>query len=122
MNYMEEAFGPAEAKYKARVLAATFGHLAPKPMRTYQGQILFAYGEYGDIVPIKVSFDGLPDSPWFFEDMQDFICKRVKRQGQVYRFVGTYRKGKDGEGRFCGRVRMVRIEARPRRRKRVVHV
>ena len=60
-----DAFIPHEARYQAAVMQNTWGHLAPKPGRAYIGHVVFAYGAYGDIVPIRCEFDGLDDSPWF---------------------------------------------------------
>jgi len=87
----------------------TFGHLAPEHRKVYDGFIVFTYGEYGDIVVIKSDFKGLPDSPWFFDNMLDFVNKKAKKQGTVYKFVGTYMMFKNGRGRFSGKVKNVKI-------------
>jgi hypothetical protein len=105
---LADAFAPAEAEYRAQVEADTWGHLAPKSRKVYKGFILFAYGEYGDLMPIKVNFEDLPDSPWFFDDMLDFLWKfSDKPKGEVYRFDGTYTKLKNGKGRFVGKTQRV---------------
>ncbi len=57
------AFAPAEAAHRSQVLAATFGHLAPAVRKKYRGSIVFAQSNYGQSVPIKADFPGLPDSP-----------------------------------------------------------
>lgn len=102
-NYMEEAFAPALAKYKAQVMAETWGHLAPTSDRRYDGYMIFACGAYGDIVLLQADFEDLPDSPWFYEDAQDFIAGKTER-GFLYRFVGTYEKFDNGEFNFDGRI------------------
>lgn len=102
MSTMADAFAPAEAKYKAEVMAATWGHLAPKPKK-YEGTILFAHGEYGDLVPLRAAFHGLPDSPWFFDDMTDWIFEQKTEEGKIYLFVGSYTKFKNGNCRFSGK-------------------
>jgi hypothetical protein len=91
------------------VFQQTWGHLRPELRRTYHGFIIFAYGAYGDIIPVACEFDGLPDSPWFFDDLQDFIGKKAKTPGTIYRFSGTYTKFKNGGCRFSGKVTTVHI-------------
>lgn len=111
------SLGSAMAEWQAyeaaKIQAATFGHLAPRPRTTYPGEILFTFGEYGDLTLIRVSFDNLPDSPWLMEDMLDFIGdKSVKhkiKEGNVYKFTGTYTKFKNGKCRFSGKTKLVKI-------------
>lgn len=54
---MAEAFAPAEAAHRARIMGETWGHLAPKPSNIYTGTIMFAHSEYGDLVPLRTAFD-----------------------------------------------------------------
>lgn len=110
-NWAAEAFAEHEARYKAAVMNSTWGHLAPKPRRVYRGEILFAHGEYRDLVVLRSNFKGLPDSPWFYEDLHNFVADKAskRRSGAVLRFVGTYTMFKNGKGRFSGKVRDVRI-------------
>jgi hypothetical protein len=104
---LADAFAPAEDKYKAEVMAETWGHLAPKMGKVYKGSIIFAYGEYGDITPIKCEFADLDDSPWFFDDMVEFIWQKAKnKQGKVLKFVGIYKKLKN-KGIFSGKITIV---------------
>lgn len=100
---MAEAFAPWEADYKAKVMGATWGHLSPKARQEYRGSILFAHGAYGDLVPLRADFRDLPDSPWFFQDMLDFIVGSKTKPGGIYEFVGTYTKRKNGSHHFKGR-------------------
>ena len=106
---LADAFLPAEEAHKSAVMHATWGHPAPEPRRVYPGAMVFAFGEYGSIVPISASFKGLSDSPWFFNLMDDFICKKAKRRGTIYKFVGTFMMFKNGNGRFTGKTRVVRL-------------
>jgi len=102
---MAEIFAVSDRAYKARVMASTWGHLAPEQQKVYKGTILFTCGDYGDITPIKCEFKDLEDSPWFFDDMSDFIYEKSKdRQGKVLKFIGTYKKQKNGKGRFSGKI------------------
>lgn len=93
----DDAFAPAEARYKSEVMAATWGHLAPRQRKTYRGYILFAIPAYDSGTPciIEAEFKGLADSPWLYDAMWDFACS-VERgdEGEgagVYRFDGTFR-------------------------------
>jgi hypothetical protein len=97
------AFEEHEAIQRGRVMSETFGHLAPKTDRAYSGTILFIHGEYGDDVPLRVDFPDLPDSPWFFEGMCDFILDHGDdgdhESGKVFRWTGLYsfEANEDGE-------------------------
>lgn len=93
------------ARREAEVMSDTWGHLAPEKGRTYHGTILFTHGEYGDIVPIKARFDDLPDSPWFFDDLNDFLFGLDTQAGTVYRFEGSYCR--QGAPQFVGDIRAV---------------
>ncbi len=97
-------------KYHEEVLQETWGHLAPRKNATYYGSITYAVGCYGNdrLNPtiLQVEFkthDGqtLEDSPWFFNELQEFIHSDAcpKQSGQVYRFTGTFRNYKfNGKG------------------------
>ncbi len=100
-----EAFAPWEAHYKSKVMESTWGHLAPKKNKIYNGYIVFCVSVYGDIVPINNKFKGLPDSPWFYETLQDFVCENSKKKGVVYRFDGTFCNYK-----FSGMIREISTE------------
>jgi hypothetical protein len=96
----------AERKH-AEVMSETWGHLAPKTGRRYRGHILFAHGAYGDVVALECEFAGLPSSPWFFDDLQDWIFEQVRKRGGangIWRFDGTYVQRKNGTAEFCGDV------------------
>jgi hypothetical protein len=112
---LASAFAPAEAHYKAQVYAETFGHLAPTPRQTYEGWMVLTWAGYGgDLIVISAEWKDLDDSPWLFDDMQDYLGKltennRAKR-GEVYKFVGTYTKFKNGNYRFSGKLQRIPIE------------
>ena len=36
---LAEAFAPAEARHRAQVVSATFGHLAPQVRKKYRGTV-----------------------------------------------------------------------------------
>src|ERR1700741_2081802 len=92
---ISEAFAPVEAHYRAEIFAETWGHLAPRKNKLYRGSIIFAVGIYGDdaLNPtvLKSSFEGLEDSPWFFEAQAEFLAGLDFEEGCVYRFEGTFR-------------------------------
>jgi hypothetical protein len=102
-----DALEPAEAAQQAQVLKATFGHLAPSIRKKYKGSILFAQGEYGDLVVIRADFPSLPNSPWLHDHLQDFVAERAQEAGKVYRFDGSYMMFKNGNPSFKGEVTQV---------------
>ena len=102
---LADAFAPYESRWRAEVLAATFGHLYPKPGINYKGEILFAWTAYGhEHVIVNAKFEGLDGSPELMEDMLDFISENTPEEGIVYRWRGTYRKFKNGRCRFSGKI------------------
>ncbi len=96
-NYMQEAFGPAEAKYKSIVMQDTWGHLAPTKNTTYKGEIVFAESIYGDMGVLKCDFKSfkgkvLDDSPWFYECLYDFLWAiEDRKEGVVYKWTGKFK-------------------------------
>lgn len=101
---LAQAVAPAEAAHRAKVLAATFGHLAPSIRKKYRGVIVFTQSVFGQLVPIRADFKDLPDSPWFFEHLNDFVGERATEPGKVYKFEGTYMLFKNGKPSFSGNV------------------
>lgn len=85
-----------EEDNRAVVLAQTFGHLAPQQDSVYSGYIVLAHSGYGDgSVIIEAEFGDLPDSPWFYDGMNEFILDHAdelgqERFGRVFRWTGTY--------------------------------
>lgn len=101
---LAEAFAGTEAAHRSRVLAHTFGHLAPSIRKKYHGTILFTHSAYGQLVLIRADFNGLPDSPWLYDHLNDFVCERATEPGMVYRFDGSYMVFKNGNPSFKGTV------------------
>lgn len=119
MVSLADAFAEGIAIQRAQATCATFGHLAPELGREYAGSILFAHGEYGDYLPIRTKFEELPDSPWFFEGMCDFIMDHGADghhdSGKVFWWTGTYSFTADDETgetthQFDGEVVEVAVE------------
>jgi len=123
---LADAFIPAERDFKNKVMSMTWGHLHPEYRKVYKGYILFTHGAYGDITPIKCEFKDLPDSPWFFQEMEDFLyskcvesshfyrgnfrtTKGKVKVGQIARFDGTYVKFKNDGYRFSGKVKIIKV-------------
>lgn len=106
---LASVFEPIEAVNRAIVMANTWGHLAPEPNRKHEITIVFCHGEYRDVTPIKVESLTVCDSPWFFEDMNDFIYENRAEPGNVYKFRGWYKKFKNGNYRFSGKIEVVSI-------------
>lgn len=87
---MRDAFAPIMARYRSEIMAATWGHLAPRQRKSYSGYVLFAVPEYDCGTPciIQADFKGLNDSPWLYDVMWDFASKT--NVVGVYRFEGTF--------------------------------
>lgn len=105
---MADAFAPAEAHYKNQVMAATWGHLAPKKNKIYRGYIVWALGCCGserlNPTPLYVELQGLDASPWFHNCMIDFLHAHSTEDGAVFRFDGTFRNYK-----FSGTIRRLKL-------------
>jgi len=93
-----EAFQPAVAAHRERVMFETWGHLAPKKGKTYKGRVVFAVGCFGsdDLNPTAIvcEFEDLDSSPWFFDVLQDFLYENRGEAGCVYEFNGTFKNYK----------------------------
>lgn len=76
-------------------MQATWGHLAPDGERTYSGHFVFALGCFGDLAVVEAEFEDLPDSPWFHEDLHNWIWDHKPEEGRIYRFDGTYCRDRD---------------------------
>jgi hypothetical protein len=92
-NYMEAAFAPIELANKQIVQKETWGHLAPKRNKSYSGYIVFSITAYGNMELIDADFAGLPDSPWLFDAMTEFVFEDWQSlpHGTVFRWCGTFR-------------------------------
>jgi hypothetical protein len=105
-----------EVRYQDQVLSQTWGHLYPKDNNKHDGFILFCHACNGDITPIDYDFKDIDSSPWFYQDLNNFLYDKVVKngktlleQGHVYKFVGTYTKFKNQNCRFSGQVTMIKI-------------
>lgn len=96
------------ARREAEVMQSTWGHLAPKPSRVYAGTFVVAHGCYGDLAVISIDFADLPDSPWLYEHLHNWIWDRGTEPGNVYRFAGTY--SGDRGGQFAGELTAVKFD------------
>jgi hypothetical protein len=107
---ISDAFAQHEAQYKTRVMHATWGHLAPEPLKEYPGHMLFAWGQYGDIVIVDSDFGDLPGSPWRYSAEHDFAGKttKIKERGGLYKFTGKLRMCRNGVIKFIGKTVRVR--------------
>lgn len=114
---LADAFLPAEVDHRNRVMQATWGHLAAKRNVKHPGHILFACGEFGDFICIRSDFKDVESSPWYYDHLHKFIAKKVgfdrSARGKVYRFDGHYRLCLNGVGQFIGKVRVIRMKAKP---------
>lgn len=99
---LADAFAPVEALNREIVLHNTFGHLAPVPGKKYSGTILVAQSEYGDNMIFSADFGDLPDSPWLYDDMNDFIESAPNERPAIFKWSGWYVRYKNGNHRFGG--------------------
>lgn len=110
-----EAVEIAQAYYKEFQRIETFGHLAPKLRKQYEGWVLFVLTAFGDTCIIDFEFSGLESSPWFNVDILDLISDYTdslpdtKMYG-VYEYNGTYRKFKNGSFRFNGKIEEIKLK------------
>lgn len=113
MNGYEEIMQEYEHHAYNLVTAATFGHLAPKAREIYHGTMLFTFTEWGNMELISSDFKGLKSNPWSFEDMNDYVGQQYDKgklvEGNVYRFNGYYQKFKNGNYRFVGKLKTLRL-------------
>ena len=104
---MESVMAESDAKYKAAVIHATWGHLDPAPGVTYKGQLIAAYTDYGESVVIGDKFEGIPGGPLFYAEVHR-LADEMTRSGKVgiYKFTGTYKVNTSSRaknhGRFIG--------------------
>ena len=91
-NYMDAAFAPVVLENYRIAHKNTWGHLAPEQNKTYRGYIVFTLTVYGDMTIIDSDFGELPDSPWLFDAMNEFVFDdRSLPEGAVFRWEGTFR-------------------------------
>jgi hypothetical protein len=83
------AYGERRA---ADVMQETWGHLAGQRGRSYDGSVVYALGRYGDLAVITAEFQDLPDSPWFYEHLHEWIWDQKPEEGSAYHFKGSYRR------------------------------
>lgn len=91
---LSDAFAPAEADYRARVMAATWGHLYPEPGHKYQGKIVFAIAGYGgDCVIMSSDWGTLADSPVLYQTMMEVFDKTALKSRSKHAIMGSLRYG-----------------------------
>lgn len=89
-----ETFAPIEARNRQIVLENTWGHLAPEKNKSYKITILFMISEYGNLGATIIDtrlMDGLLDSHWLYDAINDYISKWDLKTSGVYRIDGTFR-------------------------------
>ena len=102
MHPYEEAFLPIFTENRRRVLEDTWGHLAPKKNKKYSGYILFCQTSGGLIVSIDYNFEGLGDSPWLCNSIEDFIAENVDKKGIIYKWEGNLKNYQ-----FSGEIKII---------------
>lgn len=75
---MHELMAKIEADNRNIVNHDTFGHLYPTDKEVHKGKICAAHGDWGDIVLISESVEGIGDSPWWFASLNEFVTEAIK--------------------------------------------
>jgi len=118
---MDAVWAPIVAEQREQVLAATWGHLAPRRNAVYRGRILWTVGiwDSGDLNPTVIycelkskTVGALDSSPWFYRAINSWLSKpqcdadhredAPYKEGCVYEFSGYFRNY-----RFVGEIREV---------------
>lgn len=81
----------------------TWGHLKAG-VGHHPGYMIFAEGEYREVVSLRSRFDTAPSSPWFYADQQAFFASLDTESATIYVFNGHYRVDDAGAGEFVGTV------------------
>ena len=123
-NGFAEAFAPVMELNRAIVARNTWGHLAPEPQKKYYGWVIVAMGIGGNNIIFDYEFDGLPDSPWFAEDLDKFAFgETASKFAGLYQWSGWYKKFRNGNFHFGGggfhRLEIPSCRQRARRERRV---
>jgi hypothetical protein len=94
------------------VLHDTWGHLKAVPGRDYRGHVVFAHTTNREVVVLEWEFEDLCGGPWFPNQLMDFVSSKVPMNTEgfrMWRFEGTFRELRNGNGRFRGTVRPQRL-------------
>lgn len=111
---LRDQFECIEAANKAIVMHQTWGHLEAEPGTKHPGWILFACGQHGDVCVIESHFPSFGEGPLYFSNRQDYLMDLMDEGGPcrdtgVYLFSGVYRRFKNGNSRFIGKVKRAQI-------------
>jgi hypothetical protein len=94
---------------KEEVMEDTWGHLRAKQGTMYTGYVIFTLTAFGDYVTIDYDFKDLDSSPWLYDNVYDFVVRKAKDKGKIYKFTGTYHELKNLRGIFQGKLHIVKI-------------
>mgnify|MGYP003136357968 CR=1 FL=1 len=88
---MKEIHDIYSIRKKQEVMRDTWGHLKPKNDEIYIGYIIFAVSCFNSSESIIVdTYFGVPDSPWFYADIIEYVEENKPLKHGVYEFRGTY--------------------------------
>lgn len=92
---MSLVWASIDAHYANIVAQETWGHLAPEKNVTYPVRCVYAVGCYGNDnlnpMPITADFGNLPDSPWSYDALIEFLQSQQNEEGKVYEVAGTFK-------------------------------
>lgn len=94
----------------------TWGHLRTQSNAWHPGVIVFAESAYGgERVILHADFgDGVPDSPWFYEHVHEWLWGQDAEPGALYTFTGWYRVGRSGAYEFHGAIASAALAEGPK--------
>jgi hypothetical protein len=104
-DWASAAFAEHEARYRAQIMADTWGHLDAQPGTTHSGYVVYAYTAWGQAEVIEAEFDGVAGGPAFYEHVNEFAYEQTEatKVPGVWRWNGTYRVGRRGTAYFKGK-------------------
>lgn len=111
---IKDIMAEIEFNNKAIAMNNAWGHLYPKAGKTYRGFFIFTYTAWSEMTLIDSDFRDLEASPFLYYSMIDFIKnlsdKNSIKEGNVYMFDGELKMFKNGNSRFYGKIKKIKID------------
>lgn len=116
MPMVDVLAGPGSRKVEA-ILTDTWGNLAPERRRYYRGTIILAYGHHAGLTMLDYDFADLDGNPWTHEHVgtwfrQQAVLERYFARPydvRLWRWEGLYMVAKNGNPKFSGKIRPLRL-------------
>lgn len=115
MTVIDVLRGPGSPKQE-KILRDTWGHNAPEPRRRYWAKVTLAYGETSGLNLLAYETKGLAGNPWTHEHFATWFHKEAQNPRYaigskigVWVWRGTYMVAKNGNPKFSGKSRPMRL-------------